>query len=72
MQNNRQQITIILAACVLIMTSCVSKKKYLESQVAIRYLKYDSTQLANKVSSLSTTVADLQKQVADQKKLVCK
>jgi len=70
MQNNRQQITIILAACVLIMTSCVSKKKYLESQVAIRYLKYDSTQLANKVSSLSTTVADLQKQVADQKKLV--
>lgn len=67
---NRTHVTIVLSAFVLFMTSCVSKKKYLESQVAIRYLKYDSTQLANKVSSLSTTVSDLQQQVADQKKLI--
>jgi len=70
MENNRQPVIIILAACIFFMASCVSKKKYLESQVAIRYLKYDSTQLANKVSSLTTTVDDLQQQVADQKKLI--
>ncbi|QEC67262.1 OmpA family protein [Panacibacter ginsenosidivorans] len=70
MQNNHRHVIIILAACVLFMASCVSKKKYLESQVAIRYLKYDSTQLANKVNSLTTTVTDLQQQVADQKKLI--
>lgn len=67
---NRTHVIFILSAFVLFMTSCVSKKKYLESQVAIRYLKYDSTQLANKVSSLSTTVSDLQQQVASQKKLI--
>ena len=70
MQKNFKHIFFIIAAGMLAITSCVSKKKYLESQVALRYLKYDSTQLANKVSSLTTTVEDLQKQVADQKKLI--
>jgi chemotaxis protein MotB len=70
MKNNNQYVIIIAAACVMFFGSCVSKKKYLESQVALRYLKYDSTQLANKVSSLTTTVADLQQQLTDQKKLV--
>lgn len=65
MQNNRQHVIIVLAVCMVFMASCVSKKKYLESQVALRYLKYDSAQLANKVSSLNTTVADLQSQVSD-------
>lgn len=65
MQNNRQHVIIVLAVCMVFMASCVSKKKYLESQVALRYLKYDSAQLANKVSSLNTTVADLQGQVSD-------
>ena len=65
MQNNRQHVIIMLAVCMVFMASCVSKKKYLESQVALRYLKYDSAQLANKVSSLNTTVADLQGQVSD-------
>ena len=67
---NRQLIILAAALVTLLTVSCVSKKKYLESQVAIRYLRYDSTQLANKVSSLTTTVADLQQQVADQKKLI--
>lgn len=70
MQMNRQLVMVVLAVFALYMAGCVSKKKYLESQVAIRYLKYDSTQLANKVSSLTTTVADLQQQVTDQKKLI--
>jgi chemotaxis protein MotB len=70
MKNNSQYLLIILAGCVILSASCVSKKKYLESQVALRYLKYDSAQLASKVSSLNTTVADLQQQVANQKKLI--
>jgi len=70
MQNNRQHVIVFLAVCMVLLASCVSKKKYLESQVALRYLKYDSAQLANKVSSLNTTVADLQQQAADQKKMI--
>jgi len=70
MKNSNPLAFIIVAVCMLFTLSCVSKKKYLESQVALRYLKYDSAQLANKVSSLNTTVADLQQQVADQKKIV--
>ncbi|MEP6845688.1 MAG: OmpA family protein [Panacibacter sp.] len=65
MQNNRQYVIIVATVCMVLMASCVSKKKYLESQVALRYLKYDSAQLANKVSSLNTTVSDLQNQVSD-------
>lgn len=64
------RFAFLFLATTLIMTSCVSKKKYLESQVALRYLQYDSAQLAGKVSSLSSTVDDLQKQIAGQQKLI--
>lgn len=67
MKNNHLHPFMIVAACALLCVSCVSKKKYLESQVALRYLKYDSAQLANKVSSLNTTVGDLEKQIAELK-----
>lgn len=65
MRNKSQHLILFLAIFIVLFSSCVSKKKYLESQVALRYLKYDSTQLENKVSSLNTTVADLQQQVND-------
>lgn len=70
MKNSRQSVIMMLAVCMVLLASCVSKKKYLESQVALRYLKYDSTQLANKVNSLNTTVADLQGQLTDLKQKI--
>jgi chemotaxis protein MotB len=41
------------------------KKKYLDSQLALRYSKNDSSMLANKVNNLQATVAQLQQQIAD-------
>lgn len=53
---------------IIILSSCVSRKKYLDSQVQLRYLKNDSAQLAYRVSSLTDSVANLQKQINDLSK----
>ena len=49
---------------VLLLSSCVAKKKYLDSQLALRYSKSDSARLANKVNDLQQTIGQLQGQVA--------
>jgi chemotaxis protein MotB len=51
---------------VIFLGSCVSRKKYLDSQIALRYSKNDSAQLAYKVSTLNATIADLQQQIKDR------
>ena len=43
--------------------SCVSKQKYLDSQVALRYLKNDSTQLADRVQRLRDQEANLKQEI---------
>jgi chemotaxis protein MotB len=57
---------MLTTACVatgtalILLTGCVSSKKYKASQADVAKLKNDSTQLAQQVSSLNTNVTDLQ------------
>lgn len=53
----------MLIVALLVMTSCVSKRKYLDSQVALRLSKADSATLANRVRNLQGNVADLERQI---------
>lgn len=66
MQTNRLQSTLIIAIALFSMTSCVSRKKYLEAQISIRYLKFDSLQTNSKINSLNTTLVNFQNQVSSQ------
>jgi chemotaxis protein MotB len=58
--------SMLTTACVatgtalILLTGCVSSKKYKASQADVAKLKGDSTQLAQQVSSLNTNVTDLQ------------
>jgi chemotaxis protein MotB len=58
--------SMLTTACVatgtalILLTGCVSSKKYKASQADVAKLKNDSTQLAQQVSSLNTNVTDLQ------------
>src|ERR1700744_411454 len=58
--------SMLTTACVatrtalILLTGCVSIKKYKASQADVAKLKSDSTQLAQQVSSLNTNVTDLQ------------
>ncbi len=55
---------LILAAC-LFMGGCVSNKKFNASQQALQSARNDSAQLANKVSTLESTVAQLKTEVGN-------
>jgi chemotaxis protein MotB len=55
----------ILAIAMIFLSGCVAKKKYLDSQIQLRYLKNDSAQLAYKVSTLNDSIAKLQQQIKD-------
>lgn len=48
---------------ILFLSGCVAKRKYLDEQIANRYLRSDSAVLANKVNELQNVVMDLQKQI---------
>lgn len=54
---------LIAGLSVLTLASCVSKKKFLESQVALRESKNDSAQLANSLNMMRTNAANLQQEV---------
>jgi chemotaxis protein MotB len=69
MKNNITRL-FLFAILILLLTSCVSRKKYLDSQVALRYLKNDSTQLAYKVSTLQDTITGLHQQINDLNKQI--
>src|SRR6266496_3972627 len=60
----------LFAVPLIVFASCVSRKKYLDAQIALRYLKNDSTQLAYKVSTLNDTIANLQQQIANLNKQI--
>jgi chemotaxis protein MotB len=65
-QNNLIMKSMLTTACfatgtaLILLTGCVSSKKYKASQADVAKLKNDSTQLAQQVSSLNTNVTDLQ------------
>ena len=50
---------LTVAACLFLITSCVSKKKYLASQTALQSARTDSTSLANRISQLEKNIADM-------------
>jgi chemotaxis protein MotB len=55
----------VLAVALLLLASCVSKRKYVDSQVAVRLLKADSATLANRVSNLQEQVAQLEQKLKE-------
>lgn len=55
----------VLAVALLLLASCVSKRKYVDSQVAVRLLKADSATLANSVSNLQEQVAQLEQKLKE-------
>ncbi|WP_217605567.1 OmpA family protein [Chitinophaga sp. GbtcB8] len=55
----------ILIVSLLLLASCVSKRKYLDSQVALRLSKSDSISLARKINSLQDNIAQLQQQIKE-------
>ena len=55
----------ILIVSLLLLASCVSKRKYLDSQVALRLSKSDSIALARKINSLQDNIAQLQQQIKE-------
>jgi chemotaxis protein MotB len=60
-----KQFLFILAIGIIFLSGCVAKKKYLDSQIQLRYLKNDSAQLAYKVSTLNDSIAKLRQQIND-------
>lgn len=63
--NRKNWYLIATAAIALGSTSCVPKKRLLDSQIAYRYLQGDSARLANKVSEQSDEIARLNGQIND-------
>ncbi|WP_153797934.1 OmpA family protein [Foetidibacter luteolus] len=61
----KRNSALLFIAGTLLLASCVSKKKYLDSQIALRYLKNDSAMLANKITGLEGNVAQLEQKVKD-------
>jgi len=55
----------ILVVSLLLLASCVSKRKYLDSQVALRLSKSDSIALARKINSLQDNIAQQQQQIKE-------
>jgi len=58
-----KSLLVIPVIIMMFLASCVAKKKYLESQIQLRYLKNDSAQLAYKVSTLNDSIGGLQQQI---------
>ena len=54
-------------ATIVALGSCVSKQKFLDSQIAMRTLKSDSAMMANRIGQLEKTLADLQGQYGSLK-----
>lgn len=55
----------MLAMALVLLASCVAKRKYVDSQIAVRLLKADSATLANRVSNLQAEVAQLQQRLKE-------
>jgi chemotaxis protein MotB len=62
MKGNTFFILIVLA--IFVLPSCVARKKYLDSEIKVRYLKNDSAQLSSKVSTLEENIVQLQSKIS--------
>jgi chemotaxis protein MotB len=61
---------VFFAVGTLLLSSCVSTRKFKDSQAALQSARNDSAQLAGKVSDLQSNVAQLNKQIGDLKQQV--
>lgn len=52
----------VLCGCLLYLSSCVAKQKFIDSQIAVRTLKSDSAMMANRISQLEKSLSDLKDQ----------
>jgi len=64
MKHTGRTITL-LAVVALLMSSCVAKRKYLDSQIALRLSINDSAMLANKVNNLESNVDQLEQKIKE-------
>jgi chemotaxis protein MotB len=55
-------LVLLMASAVITTSSCVSKKQFIDSQIAVRTLKSDSVMMANRISQLEKSLADLKAQ----------
>lgn len=55
---------ILSALAMVLLSSCVAKKKFLDSQLALQYSKSDSARLAGKVNDMQGNINQLQAQIA--------
>ena len=70
--NRKNNITWLAAGSLLLLSisSCVPTKKFKSSQMALESARNDSARLAGKVSDLQANIAQLKKQIAEQKELI--
>lgn len=55
-------LVLLMASAVITTSSCVSKKQFIDSQIAVRTLKSDSVMMANRISQLEKSLAELKAQ----------
>lgn len=65
MKNSNLYSVAIISAGLISLTSCVSKKKLLDSQIAYRYLQNDSARLANKVAEQGNEIDQLNQKISE-------
>ena len=58
-------LTLSAAICTLFLTSCVSNRKFKDSQAALESARNDSARLAGKVADQETAIGQLKQQVGD-------
>lgn len=66
MQKTSFRLLVPIVLALLLLSSCVAKKKYVDAQLALRYSKSDSARLAGQVNDLQQTISQLQVQIAKQ------
>lgn len=66
MQKSPLRLLLFVALAAILLSSCVAKRKYLDSQLALRYALSDSAKLANQVSDLQQNINQLQSQISTQ------
>ncbi len=60
----------LLTLTIFLLDGCVAKRKYLDSQIALRYSKNDSLMLATKVNSQQDSISGMEKQIYDLNKKI--
>jgi len=68
--NRNLHLGLSIAASVLLLTSCVSSKKFKASQAALESARNDSASLAGKVAEQETNIGQLKQQIGDLNKKV--